>query len=122
MCEAGEIVELGGEEVKEMGVHRITSEAAKAYAARERVLGSGISILGYAAERVSELEKETLEKCGDAAGNLLPYAPGYAGKLMLITARLFWALAGVPEKEMKVVPLEELEKELEDLRKEVGAE
>ena len=76
MCEAGEIVELGGEEVKKMGVHRITSEAAKAYAARERVLGSGISILGYAAERVSELEKETLEKCGDAAGNLLPYAPG----------------------------------------------
>lgn len=105
-----------------MGVHRITSEAARAYAARERVLGSGISILGYAAERVSELSRDTLERCGDAAGNLLPYAPGYAGKLMLITARLFWALAGVPEKEMKVIPLEELERELEALKDEIHAE
>ena len=54
MCEAGEIVELGEEEVKKMGVHRITSEAAKAYAARERVLGSGISILGLSLIHISE--------------------------------------------------------------------
>ncbi|MHC1635528.1 MAG: hypothetical protein ACXQTS_02745 [Candidatus Methanospirareceae archaeon] len=100
-----------------MGVHRVTSEAARAYAARERVLGSGISILGYAAEKATKLDKETLEKCGDIAAELLPYSPGYAGKLMLVTARLFWALAGVKEKEMKVIPLEELEKKLEDIKK-----
>jgi hypothetical protein len=99
-----------------MGVHRVTTDAAKAYAARERVLGSGISILGSAAEKAANLDKGTLEKCGDAAAELLPYSPGYAGKLMLVSARLFWALAGVGEKETKVIPLEEIEKELQEIK------
>jgi len=103
-----------------MGVHRVTSEGAKAYAARERVLGSGISILGVAAEKAGELDKATLERCGDAAAELLAYAPGYAGKLMLVVARLFWALAGVGEKEVKLIPLEELERELAELREKLG--
>jgi hypothetical protein len=99
-----------------MGVHRVTSDAAKAYAKRERVLGSGISILGSAAEKAAELDKGTLEKCGSAAAELLPYAPGYAGKLMLVTARLFWTMAGVEEKETKVIPIEDLEKELQEIK------
>ncbi|WP_457554734.1 hypothetical protein [Candidatus Pyrohabitans sp.] len=102
-----------------MGVHRVTSEAAKAYAARERVLGAGINVLGIAAEKASKLDKGTLEKCGDIAAKLLPYSPGYAGKLMLVSARLFWALAGAQEKEAKVVGLEELESEIEELKKAV---
>ncbi len=100
-----------------MGVHRVTSEAAKAYAARERVLGAGISVLGMAAEKARELDSSVLERCGDLSAQLLSYAPGYAGKLMLVSARLFWALAGVEEREAKVVSLEELEKEIEELRK-----
>lgn len=107
-------------EVKAVGVHRVTSEAAKAYAARERVLGGGISVLGSAAENASKLDKETLERCGDLAGALLPYSPGYAGKLMLVTARLFWHLASAKEKEVGVVPLEELEKKIEELKKRVN--
>lgn len=102
-----------------MGVHRVTSEAARAYAARERVLGGGITVLGLAAEKASKLDKETLERCGDLAGSLLPYSPGYVGKLMLITARLFWRLASVEEKKTAVVPLEELEKEIEELKKKI---
>ncbi|MGC8849108.1 MAG: hypothetical protein ACP5K1_02700 [Candidatus Bathyarchaeia archaeon] len=102
-----------------MGVHRVTSEAARAYAARERILGGGITVLGLAAENVSKLDKETLERCGDLAGALLPYSPGYVGKMMLITARLFWRLASAKEKEGKVIPLEELEKAVEELKKEL---
>ena len=99
-----------------MGVHRVTSEAAKAYAARERILGSGISLLGSAAERASKLDKKTLERCGDLAGALLSYSPGYTGKLMLVTARLFWRLSSTEEKESKVVPLDDLEREIEELK------
>jgi hypothetical protein len=100
-----------------MGVHRVTTAAAKAYAARERILGSGISILGTASEKASSLDKKTLEKCGDLAGKLLPHSPGYAGKLMLVSARLFWALAGVKEREMDILSIEELEKEIDELKK-----
>ena len=100
-----------------MGVHRVTSEAAKAYAARERVLGAGISTLGLAAEKATELDKKTLEECGDLAAELIPHSPGYAGKLMLVAARLFWALAGVAEKEAELISLEELEKKVENLKK-----
>jgi hypothetical protein len=99
-----------------MGVHRVTSQAAKAYAARERTLGSGISLLGSAAENASKLDKQILERCGDLAGALLSYSPGYSGKLMLITARLFWNLAAVKEKESKVISLEELEEEIEAIK------
>ncbi len=100
-----------------MGVHRVTSDVAKAYAARERVLGSGISVLGIAAENAATLDKGLAEKCGEIAAELIPHSPGYAGKLMLVTARLFWAIAGVEEKEAKVIPLEDLEREIESLKK-----
>jgi len=99
-----------------VGVHRVTSEAAKAYAARERVLGNGISTLGIVAEKVTNVDKKTLEKCGDLAAEMLPYSPGYVGKTILIIARLFWAMASVPEKEAKVVPLEQLEMKIEEIR------
>ncbi len=100
-----------------MGVHRITSEAAKVYAKREKVLGSGITLFGEASEKINELDKETLEKLGDLAAYLLTHAPGYAGKLMPVIARLFWALAGVGEKEFKFRDLEDLEKDIEELKK-----
>lgn len=100
-----------------MGVHRITSEAAKVYAKREKVLGSGITLLGDASEKIKDLDKETLEKLGDLAANLLTHAPGYAGKLMPVIARLFWALAGVGEKEFKFRDLDDLEKDIEELKK-----
>jgi hypothetical protein len=103
-----------------MGVHRITSEAAKYYAMRERVVGSGITLLGSASEKVEELGKEQLEILGDLAAKLLPHSPGYAGKMMPIVARLFWKLAGVKEKEFTFVELEELEKEIEEIKKDLG--
>ncbi len=103
-----------------MGVHRITSEAARYYAKRERVLGAGITLLGSASEKVGSLTKEQLENLGDLAAMLLPHAPGYAGKLMPIIARLFWKLAGVNEKEFKFVELDELERVIEELREEIG--
>ncbi len=102
-----------------MGVHRITSEAAKYYAARERVLGNGISLLGAASEKASQLDKALLEELGDLAAALLPHSPGYAGKLMAVVARLFWALAGVGEKEFKFIELEDLEKKIEELRQKI---
>lgn len=100
-----------------MGVYRVTSPAALAYVARERVLGSGIVTLGLASEKATSLDKATLEECGDIAAKLLPHAPGYAGKLLQVTARLFWGLAKVKEKEIKVISIEELEKEIESLKK-----
>jgi len=103
-----------------MGVHRITSEAAKYYAKREKVLGAGITLLGSASEKINTLTKEQLERLGDLAAMLLPHAPGYAGKLMPIIARLFWKLAGVNEKEFKLVELDDLERTIEELKKEVG--
>ena len=58
-----------------MGVHRITSEAAKYYAARERVLGICISLLGLASEKVNELDKEVLEKLGVQCRNGYSHTP-----------------------------------------------
>ncbi|MET1124213.1 MAG: hypothetical protein ABWW66_02975 [Archaeoglobaceae archaeon] len=103
-----------------MGVHRITSEAAKYYALRERVIGSAISLLGEASLNLERLNREQLEKLGDLAAKLLPHAPGYAGKMFPIIARLFWKLAGVGEKDFAYVELEELEREIEDLKKHLG--
>lgn len=103
-----------------MGVHRITSEAARYYAKREKVLGNAISLLGSASEKLDKLTKEHFEKLGDLASMLLPHSPGYAGKLMPIIARLFWKLAGVGEKEFKYVELDELEKYIEELKKEIN--
>jgi hypothetical protein len=105
-----------------MGVHRITSEAAKYYAMKEKILGTGISLFGAASEKVGEISKEDLEALGDLAAALLPHTPGNSGKLMVVVARLFWALAGVQEKEFKIVPLEEIEKMLDTLKNKVGTE
>lgn len=41
---------------------------------------------------------------------------------MVVVARLFWALAGVSEKEFKILPLEEIEAEVEKLKEKLGAE
>ncbi len=103
-----------------MGVHRITSEAAKYYAMREKIVGAGISLLGEASINLDKLSKEQLEKLGDLAAKLLPHSPGYAGKMMPIVARLFWRLAGVNEKEFGFAELEELEKEIETIKNELG--
>ncbi len=103
-----------------MGVHRITSEAAKYYALREKVVGSGVALLGEASMNLDKLTKEQYEKLGDLAAKLLPHSPGYAGKMMPIVARLFWKLAGVGEKEFKLTELQDLEKEIEELKKELG--
>jgi len=102
-----------------MGVHRITSESAKYYAKREKLVGAGISLLGLASEKTSALSKSDLEALGDLAADLLPHAPGYAGKLIPTVARLFWNLAGVEEKEFKFVEIEELEKIIEELKEKV---
>lgn len=102
-----------------MGVHRITSESAKYYAKREKLVGAGISLLGLASEKTSSLSKSDLEALGDLAADLLPHAPGYAGKLIPTVARLFWKLAGVEEKEFKFVEIEELEKIIEELKEKV---
>jgi len=109
-------------EVLSLGVHRITSESAKYYAMRERVVGAGITLLGLASEKAAELGKEELEVLGDLAANLLPHSPGYAGKLIPTVARLFWTLAGVGEKEFKFVEIGELEKIIEDLKKRIEPE
>lgn len=109
-------------EVLKMGVHRITSEAAKYYAMREKIVGSTLSILGIASEKLDELSKEQLERLGDLAAAMLAHAPGNAGKMMPIVARLFWKLAGVKEKEFKFVEIEEIEKEIEKLKKELDVE
>lgn len=103
-----------------MGVHRITSESARYYAMRERIIGSAISLIGEASLKIDELSKEQCEKIGDLASKLLPYAPGYAGKTMPIIARLFWKLANVKEKDFPLVEMEKIEKEIEDLKKELN--
>ena len=103
-----------------MGVHRITSEAAKYYAQREKVVGTGITLLGEASMNLDKLDKDQLEKLGDLAAKLLPHSPGYAGKMMPIVARLFWRLAGVNEKEFGFAELEEIEKEIEELKRELS--
>jgi hypothetical protein len=105
-----------------MGVHRITSEAAKYYAMKEKVLGTGISLFGSASEKINEISKEDLEALGDLAADLLPHTPGNSGKLMVVVARLFWALAGVEEKEFKIRPVEEISKDVEELKKKLGVE
>lgn len=102
-----------------MGVHRISSEAAKYYALREKVIGSAISLLGEASLNLEKLSKEELEKLGDLAAKLLPHSPGYAGKLMPIIARLLWRLADVEEKEFAFVDLSQLETEVEKLKTEL---
>ncbi|MBU7004845.1 MAG: hypothetical protein HXS50_04710 [Theionarchaea archaeon] len=103
-----------------MGVHRVTSDAARAYVRREKILGSAISVLGRASSQIDGLDRETLEMCGDMASDLLPHAPGYAGKLMMVIARLFWSAAGAGEKEGRNASLEDIEKRLANLEGKIG--
>jgi hypothetical protein len=102
-----------------MGVHRITSPAAKAYMTRERILGDGLTLLGTAAEK-SGLSPQALEAAGDLAAQLVPHAPGYGGKALQIVAAQFWKQAKVKEKAAEMLSFEELEKKVEDLRRMVG--
>ncbi|RLG36396.1 MAG: hypothetical protein DRN91_08065 [Candidatus Alkanophagales archaeon] len=74
-------------------------------------------MLGEASEKVTSLDKKHLEELGDAAAELVPYSPGYAGKILQIVARLFWALAGVPEKEAEFKDVEALDDKLDKLYK-----
>lgn len=69
------------------------SEAAKIFEERETILGRGISILGQASLGVREMDQGALSVCGDLAHDLLAFAPGYAGKLLLIVSRLFSSAA-----------------------------
>ncbi|MDW7989804.1 MAG: hypothetical protein RMH75_03955 [Archaeoglobaceae archaeon] len=102
-----------------MGVHKISSEAAKYYALREKVIGSAISLLSEASMNLDKLNKIQLEKLGNLAAKLVPHSPGYVGKLMPTVARLFWKLSEVSEREFSFVELSQLEIEIEELKKEI---
>ncbi len=107
-----------------MGVDRnVRSQATEYYLKRDKVVHDGISLLGEASEKARKLDSETLAKVGDFAAEVIAYAPGYAGRLYLVAARLFWALGKADtdrEAKRKVVPLEELEKRLGELKRKVG--
>ena len=106
-----------------MGVQAVKSEAAKAYIERERILARGIWILGEASRDMKALDKETLSVCGDLAYDLLSFAPGYSGKLLLIISRLF---SNTAEEEVdagfatKVRSLSQLNAEMDQLELIVG--
>ncbi len=102
-----------------MGVHRITSPAAKAYMARERILGDGMTVLAAAAEK-SGLTPQVLEAAGDLAAQLVPHAPGYGGKALQIVATQFWRQAKVKEKAAEMLSFEELEQKVGALRRMVS--
>ncbi|MEO6665767.1 MAG: hypothetical protein ABIO65_03200 [Nitrospiria bacterium] len=102
-----------------MGVHRITSPAAKAYMTRERILNDGMSLLGTAAEKTG-LSQQTLEAAGDLAAQLVPHAPGYGGKALQILATQFWRQAKVKDKSVDMLSFEDLEEKVEALRRLVG--
>jgi len=69
------------------------SEAAKIFEERETILGRGMSVLGRASLNVKGMDRGALSVCGDLAHDLLPFAPGYAGELLLIVSRLFSSAA-----------------------------
>lgn len=102
-----------------MGVHRITSPAAKAYVARERILGDGISLLAAAAEK-GALSPQALEAAGDLAAQLVPHAPGYGGKALQIVASQFWRQGKVTGKSAEMLSFDELEKKIDALRRLIG--
>ncbi len=102
-----------------MGVHRITSPAAKAYMQRERILGEGLSLLAAAAEKPT-VSPQALEAAGDLAAQLVPHSPGYGGKALQIVAAQFWRQAKVKEKAADMLSFEELEKKVNELRRLVG--
>ena len=81
-----------------MGVDAVQSDAAKAFVQRERMLGRAITILGEASQHVKALDRGTLTACSDLAHDLLPLAPGYAGKLLLIISHLFSSAADLEEE------------------------
>lgn len=107
-----------------MGVNRnVRSEATEYYLRSNRLVNEAISLLGDASEKASKLDGDTLTKLGDFAAETVAYAPGYAGRLYLVAARLFWTLGkSGSDREAKrgVVPLGELEKRLDELKRAVG--
>jgi hypothetical protein len=102
-----------------MGVHRITSPAAKAYMQRERILGEGLSLLAAAAEKPT-VSPQALEAAGDLAAQLVPHAPGYGGKALQIVATQFWRQAKVKEKAAEMLSFEDLEKKVNALARLIG--
>ncbi len=102
-----------------MGVAKITSDAARFYSYREKILAEGISLLLNASEKLKSFDKNTIEELGNLAYWLLPYAPGYAGKLLIVIYRTLWNLAGKGEKELKVLDLNELERKINELKEKI---
>ncbi len=102
-----------------MGVAKITSEAARYYSYREKILAEGISLLLNASERLKEYDEQTIERLGDIAYWLLPYAPGYAGKLLIVIYRTLWKLVNKDEKKLNVISLEELEKIINEMKQKI---
>ncbi len=101
-----------------MGVNSVRSEAAKAFVRKERILSEAISILGEASINARSLDLGTMDVCGDLAHDLLPYAPGYSGKLLLIISRLFWAMADIDQEEESkhdIVSLERIQSKISQL-------
>lgn len=107
-----------------MGVDRnVRSPATEYYMKSNRLVNEAILLLGEASEKADRLDKETLEQLGDFAAEAVAYAPGYAGRLYIVAARLFWALGKAPtsrETKRGVVPLEDLEKKLKELKRRVA--
>jgi hypothetical protein len=105
-----------------MGVDSLHSDAAKAFVERERMLGRAITILGDASQHVKALDRDTLTACSDLAHDLLPLAPGYAGKLLLIVSRLFSSAADMEEEgfTQTVKTLSQVQTEIDQLELEIG--
>lgn len=104
-----------------MGVEAVSSDGAKAFVLRERILGGAITVLGEASQCVESLDRDTLSRCGDLAHDLLPFAPGYAGKLLVIISRLFSSAAGLEGGyNEKVRSLSQMQDEIEQLQATIG--
>lgn len=107
-----------------MGVNRnVRSPATEYYLKSNNLVNEGLLLLGEASEKISKLDKKTLTDLGDFAADVMAYAPGYAGRLYLVTARLFWFLGGdqtLRESKRKVASLDELEKRLKELKQAVA--
>ncbi|MBI4361850.1 MAG: hypothetical protein HY558_01610 [Euryarchaeota archaeon] len=106
-----------------MGVDRnYSSPAAQYYLLRDRMVVEGIRLLGAAAEKPERVGAKEWQRLGDLSAQILAYAPGYAGKLYLVCARLCYAMAGnkTPRLKAKVASPEALEKEIRQLKKALG--
>jgi len=101
-----------------MNVEVKRSTPGKTFEERETILGRGISVLGQASLDVKEMDGGALSVCGDLAYDLLAFAPGYAGKLLLIISRLFSSAAdteGESSFSEKIKPPTQVLSELDQL-------